>query len=138
MNEHILVIGGGSIGERHLRNFLRHPGIRCSLAEPDTARRDLLQREYRLHSTHADWETIGLAGIDGVVICTPTDLHVPMLSKLAGAETSILCEKPLAMSLDGLDELNTKLAGQDVSLIAKWLHEVHWNSLQRPSRIHWG
>jgi predicted dehydrogenase len=113
VREHILIIGGGSIGERHIRNFLRHEGVRCSLAEPDTARRDLLQRAYGLQNIHSDWEAVDLADVDGVVICTPTNMHVPMLSKLAVSGGHILCEKPLAMSIDGLDELSAELAGQD-------------------------
>lgn len=133
MNEHILIIGGGSIGERHLRNFLRHEGVRCSLAEPDAARRDLLQGEYTLHAIHADWEGVDLADIDGVVICTPTDMHVPMLSKLAGSGTHILCEKPLAMSLDGLDELSSELADQDkqVGVAFCWRHDPIMEELRQ-------
>lgn len=110
MNEHILIIGGGSIGERHLINFLRHDGVRCSVADPDAARLELLQREHPLQAAHADWETVDLGDIDGVVICTPTNMHVPMLLQLAGTDVGILCEKPLAMSLEGLDELAAKLA----------------------------
>lgn len=133
MNEHILIIGGGSIGERHLRNFLRHEGVRCSLAEPDAARRDLLQREYSLHATHADWVAIDLADVNGVVICTPTNLHVPMLSKLVGADVDILCEKPLAMSLDGLDELSAELAGHDakVGVAFCWRHDPIMEELRQ-------
>ena len=109
MNEHILIIGGGSIGERHLRNFLRHEGVRCSLAEPDAARRDQVQREYALVADHADWETADLNDVDGVVICTPTNMHVPMLDRLADTGVPVLCEKPLAMTLDGVTELGERL-----------------------------
>lgn len=133
MKEHILIIGGGSIGERHLRNFLRYPGVRCSLAEPDAARMELLQREYALEAAHADWEAIDLADIDGVVICTPTNLHVSMLSKLASAEVGLLCEKPLAMSLDGLDELGAELSRHNtrVGVAFCWRHDPIMEELRK-------
>lgn len=133
MSEHILIIGGGSIGERHIRNFLRHEGVRCSLAEPDTARRELLQREYGLQNIHSDWEAVDLADVDGVVICTPTNTHVPMLSKLAVSGGQILCEKPLATSIDGLDELSAELAGQDARLGVAfcWRHDPIMEELRQ-------
>ena len=36
------------------------------------------------------------------MICTPTNMHVPILDRLADAGVGVLCEKPLAMTLDGV------------------------------------
>ena len=109
MKAHVLIIGGGSIGERHLRNFLRHEDVSCSLAEPDDGRRKVLQEQYEVRRAHADWEAVDLSEMDGVVICTPTNLHVPMLDQLAAAGVGILCEKPLAITSEGVDELAARL-----------------------------
>lgn len=110
---HILIIGGGSIGERHLRCFLRCDGVTCSLADPDPARRETLSSTYTLRRAHSDWENVDLSDVDGIVICTPTGLHVPMLNQLADTDVGVLCEKPLAIINDGIDSLSRRLADRD-------------------------
>ncbi len=109
MKEHILIVGGGSIGERHLRNFLRHEGVTCSLVEPDAALSQELGAQYKIHQAHSDLQAVDLSGVDGVIICTPTNLHVPMLIQLADAGVGILCEKPLAITTRGVDDLTTAI-----------------------------
>jgi len=102
---HILIIGAGSIGERHLRNFLRVPGVRCSIAEPNPAVRQRVAAAYPLQAAYADQRDADLAAFDGVVLCVPTHLHVAMASQILAAGVHVLTEKPLAMSLDGVDDL---------------------------------
>ena len=102
---HFLVIGVGSIGERHLRNLLRIDGVRCSFAEVNPAARERVAAEYKVQASYADYREADLSGFDAVVICTPTNLHVPIASDVVSAGTHVLVEKPLAMSLDGIDAL---------------------------------
>lgn len=102
---HLLVIGTGSIGERHLRNALRLQGVACSIAEMNPRTRDRVAGEYPVAASYADYREADLASFDGVVICVPADLHVPIASEVVRAGTHVLTEKPLAMSLDGIEEL---------------------------------
>lgn len=109
---HILILGVGSIGERHLRNFLRLDGVRCSCAEPNDAQRARIAAEYEAERAFASWEEADLSDYDGVVLCTPTNLHVPLLTQLVEAGVPVLSEKPLAIKLDGVAELNRKIRQQ--------------------------
>jgi len=102
---HFLVIGVGSIGERHLRNLLRIDGVRCSFAEVNPAMRERVAAEYEVVASYADYREADLSGFDGAVICTPTNLHVPIATDVVSAGTHVLVEKPLAMSLDGIGAL---------------------------------
>ena len=102
---HFLIIGVGSIGERHLRNFLRIAGVRCSFAEVNPTTRDKMAATYKVEQVYADFREADLTGFDGVVICVPANLHVPIASEVALAGTHVLTEKPLSMSLDGIDQL---------------------------------
>ncbi|NCO39761.1 MAG: hypothetical protein AUJ96_21630 [Armatimonadetes bacterium CG2_30_66_41] len=106
---HILIIGVGSIGERHLRNLLRSDGVRCSFAEPSLTQREKIAGDYQVARTFASWEEADLSEFDGVVICTPTDLHVPIMARLVDAGIPVLSEKPLAMKLEGVEELKRKI-----------------------------
>jgi len=106
---HILIIGVGSIGERHLRNFLRIDGVRCSFAEPQQERREKVAGEYPVERTFGSWEEADLSEFDGVVICTPTNLHVPIMAELVETGIPILSEKPIAMKLEGIPELKERI-----------------------------
>ena len=106
---HILIIGVGSIGERHLRNFLRIDGVRCSFAEPSPTQREKIAADYEVVRTFDSWEEADLSEFDGVVICTPTDLHVPIMVRLVDAGIPLLSEKPLAMKLEGIADLKRRI-----------------------------
>jgi predicted dehydrogenase len=106
---HVLIIGAGSIGERHLRNFLRVDGVFCSFAEPDAARREKISGLYDAQSAFENWEDADLADFDGVVICTPTDTHVPLISRLIESDIGVLSEKPIATHPEGVTDLMDKI-----------------------------
>jgi len=102
---HFLIIGVGSIGERHLRNFLRLEGVRCSIAEVSPGTRERVAQAYPVEASFGDYRDADLAGYDGVVICVPANLHVAIAKEVVAAGIHVLTEKPLAMSLEGVAEL---------------------------------
>jgi predicted dehydrogenase len=102
---HILIIGVGSIGERHLRSFLRIHGVRCSIAEPNRGTREKIITQYTVQEAYVDFMEANLDDFDGIVICTPTNLHIPVTLELVKAGKHILLEKPLAMNMNGVDQL---------------------------------
>ena len=101
----ILIVGGGSIGERHLRCSLRTGQARVSLCEPKPDRMAHLKDTYDIDGALSDFDAVDLSAFDGLVVCTPPNLHVPMCLRAAAAGCHILCEKPLSHNLDGLDAL---------------------------------
>ncbi len=101
----VLVVGGGSIGERHLRCFLRSGRARTSLCDVNPELRARLERDYDVAATFDDYDAIDLSAYDVVVMCTPANLHIPMARRAVEAGCHVLCEKPLSTSLDGVDEL---------------------------------
>ena len=92
----VLVIGCGSIGERHLRCFLNTGRVEATACDANPT---LLQRM-------SDTYQVPIAAeFDAVVICTPAHLHVPMAISALAAGCHVLVEKPLSHSLEGVDEL---------------------------------
>jgi predicted dehydrogenase len=102
-----LVAGYGSIGRRHLNNLI-------ALGQKDV----LLYRTH--HSTLEEdaikeipVETIISAALahkpDGVVVANPTALHLEVAIAAAEAGCSILMEKPVSDSMDGVEELRKAL-----------------------------
>ena len=102
---HFLIVGVGSIGERHLRNLLRIDGIACSIAEINAGMREKIAAEYTVQQAYTDYRDADLSAFDAVVICVPANLHIPIATDVVAAGTHVLTEKPLAMSFDGVDEL---------------------------------
>ena len=102
---HILIIGVGSIGERHLRSFLRIDGICCSIADTNTGTLERIASQYPVREVYADYREANLNNFDGVVVCVPANLHIPITIELVKAGRHVLLEKPLAMSIYGVDEL---------------------------------
>jgi len=101
----ILVIGCGSIGERHVRTFLATG--RCDVLACDTrpAIRQQLAERYRVETTD-DWTTaLNLPAVTGGVIATPAPLHVAIATRCLEAGKHVLSEKPLSLDLTGVDEL---------------------------------
>src|SRR5512134_151216 len=100
----ILIAGLGSIGRRHLRNLV-------ALGEKDI----ILLRSH--HSTLPDQELAGYpvetdldASLkkhkpDAVIVANPTALHMDIAIPAAHAGCHILLEKPIANSLQRVNEL---------------------------------
>jgi len=103
----ILVIGCGSIGERHVRTFLstgRAGVIACDNRE---SIRQHIAATYRVE-TVADWAPLlDNPAVTGVVIATPAPSHVAIATRCLDAGRHVLIEKPLSLDLAGTAGLVT-------------------------------
>ncbi|NOZ22413.1 MAG: Gfo/Idh/MocA family oxidoreductase [Planctomycetes bacterium] len=101
----VLIVGGGSIGERHLRTFQQTGEVAASICEPREKKLRELRQKYSVAKAYADFDDAPLSEFDAAVICTPPHLHIPMAIKAAEAGCHLLVEKPLSHSMDGVDDL---------------------------------
>lgn len=98
-----LIIGFGSIGERHARN-LRALGI-TDLTVYDalpTRRAAARAHQYRVTGTLEDALAIGPTF---AVICTPNDTHIKIAQECANRGIHCFIEKPLDATLQGAEDL---------------------------------
>ena len=63
---HILIIGTGSIGQRHLRNALRIEEVRCSVAEMNALLREMEATPHSGQCNHGrpTWVKLGMADVE--------------------------------------------------------------------------
>jgi predicted dehydrogenase len=101
----VLVIGGGSIGERHLRCFLKTGRAAVAVCDSRPERLAELSHKYSVMATYPDFEKIDLERFDAAVVCVPGNLHVPYAQRVADAGVHVLIEKPLSLSTEGIEEL---------------------------------
>src|SRR5262245_15286509 len=101
----VLVVGVGSIGERHVRCFAATGRARASLCEVNAELRRTVADRYSVAEAFADLDSALAARPDVVVICTPGHLHVTLAVDDVRAGADVLIEKPLSTKLDGVPEL---------------------------------
>ena len=111
----ILIVGGGGIGERHVRCFLKTGRCVVSVCDTRAQRLNELQERYDIDKTYANFNDVDLTAFDAVVVCVPANLHVAMSRRVLEAGAHLLCEKPLGISMDGVEEL-IKLAEKSGSV----------------------
>lgn len=101
----ILVIGCGSIGERHLRCFQATARARLTACEANTALLRTITDTYHV-AGFGNWEeALAAQAFDACVICTPAHLHVAMAIRALEKKLHVLVEKPLSQSMDRIDDL---------------------------------
>ena len=100
----VLVVGAGSIGNRHLDN-LYALGIRdVSICDKEESRLAKVQEKYPDLTLYDDYMEV-LEESDSVFICTPAHVHTEILKKAVEFNCHVFCEKPLAMDLSDLDNI---------------------------------
>jgi predicted dehydrogenase len=118
----LLVIGCGSIGERHLRCFLKTGRAKVTACESNAALAQKMAESYRVEVL-PDWRQAVSRSFDGVVICTPAPWHVEMATTALQAGSHVLIEKPLSHSLAGVAGLvEERDRSKRVAAVAYILH----------------
>lgn len=93
-----LVIGGGGIGERHLRCIQKVGISRVGLVEPRAERRAELQAKYGVKDAWAEPEQVDFSKFTHAVVATPPSQHFAHTKLLSSRGIHVLCEKPLCAS----------------------------------------
>ena len=94
----MLVIGTGSIGERHVRCFLNTGRATIGICEIHDKVRDEVAAKYEVCASFSALEDALKTSWDMAVIATPAHTHIPIALKLAKAGINLLIEKPLSTS----------------------------------------
>jgi predicted dehydrogenase len=100
------LVGSGMMGVEHIRNLAITPGAELvAVADPvetslDWARKALGPRAGAVRSYASAAELAAAGGVDAVVVAAPNHTHREVLEPLFDAGLHILCEKPLATTID--------------------------------------
>ena len=108
------VFGTGFVGRVHLEGIRRLGNVDLyAIGEPQIEKANQLAAEFGVPKTEADYRRIlEDPAVDAVHICTPNALHFPMAKDALQAGKHVICEKPLATSVDEARQL-VKLAARD-------------------------
>ena len=94
----LLILGCGSIGKRHARNFSELAEV--AVFDPNCdAVSDLALGAFNSLDDALQWQP------DGVVVATPHTLHLEIAMRALDSGAHVLVEKPISNALDGVSEL---------------------------------
>lgn len=101
----ILVIGGGSIGKRHLKNLISLGERELAMCELDRARAETNKMEFGI-TVFEDLEKAFLDYQPSIVfVCSPSVFHLEQSIKAARLGCDLFVEKPLSNTMFGIEEL---------------------------------
>lgn len=121
----VLVVGAGSIGERHVRCFAATGRAQLALCDVDPRARNAVAGRYAIADVYDRYETALAAGPQIVVIATPADRHVAMAAAAVRARAHVLVEKPLGTSLAGVDELVDVVKERRLTAAVAYVYRCH-------------
>jgi predicted dehydrogenase len=116
----VALVGVGRAGMVHARNFASGvAGARlAALADPGEDALAAAALETGCQRTFTDpQEAVDADGVDAVVIASPTFTHAPLAVAALGAGKHVLCEKPLASSLDDAAAVARAAAESDAAFL---------------------
>lgn len=121
----VLIIGVGSIGERHLRCFQGTGRADVRLVEINPELRQTVADRYGVANHYGDLNTALQDKPDVAVVATPAQMHIPIATTLAEAGVHVLIEKPLSTSVEGIDRLRAVVKSQEVVAGVAYVHRAH-------------
>src|SRR5262245_45507622 len=111
----VLLVGVGSIGERHLRCFGRTGRAELGFVEIDADLRHTVATRHGVMRAFGNLEDALTGGFDAAVVATPAHLHVAIATRLAEAGLDLLVEKPLSTGLGGIEPLRRVVAQEELT-----------------------
>ncbi len=131
IEKHLLILGSGSVGKRHAKNF---SNLNCKISAMDP-------REERLYEIGKETPLIGsyttlqeaLGGtehFDGVIICSPPKFHMEQSIACLRKGTNVYLEKPLTPDLSSAEKLERLVEEANVHLLLGYTYRW-WPPLQR-------
>jgi predicted dehydrogenase len=110
MKPKILVIGCGSIGERHLRCFQRTGRAQMFACESNAALLQKITQQYQVTGFPDVAAALQAERFDGVAVCVPANLHIGIALQCYRQGAALLIEKPLCTKLGEVEELRQEIA----------------------------
>lgn len=100
------IIGYGGIGSLHHKKWLKTlPQFKlCGVWDIKPERLEIAEQE-GIHAYKSEADLLADKEIELVIIATPNDVHLPIAINAMNAGKHVVCEKPVAMSLDELKEM---------------------------------
>jgi predicted dehydrogenase len=124
---HALIVGVGSIGERHLRCFQATGRATAALVETNPDNRAAVCRQYDVTGYESldaalSADAAAPSRFDLAVVATPAHLHIDQATRLVSSRMHVLIEKPLSTQFEGIDRLVAAAAKHHVVVAVAYVY----------------
>jgi predicted dehydrogenase len=120
----LLVVGVGSIGERHLRCFLATGRVEAVFVEINATLRKTIAERYGVPGfEHLDEALATRPTL--AVIAVPAHLHIPIAAQLAEHGLHLLIEKPLSTAINGVSRLQQIVSERRLTTGVAYVYRSH-------------
>jgi predicted dehydrogenase len=120
------VIGAGGFGLYALQHFTQIPGVRLvAMAGTHRPAAQATARRFGIPDIEDVDALLARKDIDLVYIATPPFLHHPQAMAALAAGKHVICEKPLAMTLDQADEMIAAAHRDDLLLVTNLMQRYN-------------
>ena len=120
----VLVVGAGSIGERHIRCFLATGRCEVSCLEIDDTVRLAVSIRNGIRG-FADLKSALASQPSIAVVATPAHLHIEIAASIVKQGIHVLIEKPLATNESGISELLSIIQKRKVVAGVAYVYRSH-------------
>lgn len=129
------VIGHGFIGEVHVRAIRASGAIVTSIAAKTIEEARLAAENLGISKAVTIDEMFGDPNIDVIHICTPNVFHAELSIKAIQSGKNVICEKPLAVSLEDAERLYGLAKERNVVATVPFVYRFHPIIRETRSRI---
>ena len=113
----IAVIGCGRIGQMHARNIDLHEKTTLSCVyDVNSEFAEKISRELNVFSVQNVEEIFNNNEIDAVLVSSPTNTHIDFIEKSVAAKKPVLCEKPIDLDIDKVNQCYERLKGNTIPI----------------------
>ena len=134
----VLVVGAGRAGLVHARNFAGGTrGARlAALADPAEGPLASAAAELGCERTFSDpIEAVSAEDVDAVVVASPTFTHAEIAVMALQAGKHVLCEKPLASSIEEAARIERAAADSDAVFLMGFMRRFHRSFVDAAERV---
>ncbi|MGP9791819.1 inositol 2-dehydrogenase [Roseinatronobacter sp. NSM] len=108
----IAVLGTGRIGRMHAENIAAHPRARLAgVYDINTSAASEVAAKLAVPQFESVEGALAASDVDAVLIASSTATHADLIEQAVEAGKAVLCEKPIDLSLDRVNECATRIAG---------------------------
>jgi predicted dehydrogenase len=132
-----LMVGLGSIGQRHVHNlrtvlgseikiiaYRTHQFNRISSTQLDIGIGDSIEKKYNIQ-TYVDFDQALAQSPKAAFVCNPSSLHISIALRLAQVGCHLFIEKPVSHSMDGLDRLTAIVGEKGIHVLVGFQFRFH-------------
>lgn len=101
----VLVVGCGSIGERHIRNMKNIKNLEIIVCDEREDKLKKMCENYNIQETYSNFRKALEKNIDATLICTPPSSHIQIARVAVAQKIHVFIEKPISNNLENVDKL---------------------------------